>query len=74
MVLNAGKLHGVVDGEYDVYGPDVTDDDVTPKGIDRYSLDRIVVNQGDVGMLKARGASLYKRDGTTRIVRTNYHN
>ena len=70
MVLNAGKLHGVVDGEYDVYGPDVTDDKVTPEGIDRYSLDRIVVNHGDVDMLMSRGAALYKRDGTTSIVRT----
>ena len=65
VVLNAGKLHGVVDGEYDVYQPDVSDDEV----IGGSWIDKIEVKREDVDMLKSRGAALYKRDGSLRIVR-----
>ena len=70
VVLNAGKLHGVVDGEYDVYGPDVTDDEVNGDVITGKWIDKIEVKREDVDMLKSRGAALYKRDGELRIVRT----
>ena len=69
VVLNAGKLHGVIDGEYNIYTPDVADDELAQEVIDRYSINCINVNREDIGMLQSRGATLYQRDGTGITVR-----
>lgn len=61
VVLNAGKLHGVVDGEYDVYGPEIQGDDVSLEVIG-VPLDRIIINHDDIGMLKSRGKTVFVRD------------
>ena len=68
VVLNAGKLHGVVEGEYDVYAPELqltgkeTKDQLSPLVIGGYWVDRIIINQPDIGMLKSRGTAVYKRE------------
>ena len=58
VILNAGKLHGVVDGQYRVYGPNVTEEQVR---LIR-SIDVIDVMYNDIDMLKSRGVAMYKRD------------
>lgn len=58
VILNAGKLHGVVDGQYNVYGPHIKEEEIKWMR----SIDTIDVTVNDIDMLKSRGAAMYKRD------------
>lgn len=58
VILNAGKLHGVVDGQYNVYKPHITEEQAKLYRC----IDTIDVTVNDIDMLKSRGAAMYKRD------------
>lgn len=58
VILNAGKLHGVVDGQYNVYRPQITEEEAKLYRC----IDTIDVTVNDIDMLKSRGAAMYKRD------------
>ena len=58
VILNAGKLHGVVDGQYNVYKPHITEEEAKLYRC----IDTIDVTVNDIDMLKSRGAAMYKRD------------
>ena len=53
VVLNAGKLHGVVDGQYDVYKPDVTDDEVNSNATSDSKIGQIEVMKENIHALKS---------------------
>ena len=53
VVLNAGKLHGVVDGQYDVYKSDVTDDQVNSNATSDSKIGQIEVMEENIHALKS---------------------
>lgn len=68
--LNAGHLHGVVEGEYDVCRPEIPDETAASRNREKvygYYIDTIVINRGDINMLTSRGATPYKYDRDIRV-------
>ena len=53
VTLNAGKLHGVVDGQYDVYKPDVTDDELNSNATNDSKIGQIEVMEENIHALKS---------------------
>ena len=53
VTLNAGKLHGVVDGQYDVYKPDATDDEVNSNATNDTKIGQIEVMEENIHALKS---------------------
>lgn len=53
VVLNAGKLHGVVDGQYDVYKSDVTGDEVNSNATSDSKIGQIEVMEENIHTLKS---------------------
>ena len=53
VLLNAGKLHGVVDGQYDVYKLDVTDDEVNSNVTSDSKIGQIEVMEENIHALKS---------------------
>lgn len=62
-MLNGGWLQGIVDGEYDVYGPKFTDDMVDNETGDCFWRARIAVSPDDIEEIKSYGTVLFSRDG-----------
>lgn len=53
VVLNAGKLHGVVDGQYDVYKSDVTGDEVNSNATSDSKIGQIEVMEENIHAIKS---------------------
>ena len=53
VVLNAGKLHGVVDGQYDVYKSDVTGDEVNSNATSGSKIGQIEVMEENIHAIKS---------------------
>ena len=65
VTLNAGHLHGVVEGEYDVCRPEIPNETAASRNrekIYRYCIDTIAINRGEIDMLRSRGSTAYKSD------------
>ena len=60
VTLNAGKLHGVVDGQYDVYKPDVADDKVNSNATNDSKIGQIEVMEENIHALKSFAKVLEK--------------
>lgn len=53
VVLNAGKLHGVVDGQYDVYKSDVTGDEDNSNATSDSKIGQIEVMEENIHAIKS---------------------
>ena len=68
--LNAGHLHGVVEGEYDICREDTPDETAASRNREEiygYYIDTIMINAGDIDMLKSCGATPYKYDRKIQV-------
>lgn len=59
VVLNAGRLHGVVEGEYWICPPEATCE-VKPESNRLYFINKVVINNDDIEMAKSRGTVVEK--------------
>ncbi|XP_068735187.1 uncharacterized protein [Montipora capricornis] len=59
VVLQGGWLQGIVNGEYDVYDPELTDDMVDSKEVEDLWMAHIDVNPDDIEAIKSYGTVLY---------------
>ena len=58
-VLNAGWLQGVVDGEYDIYDPRLTDDIVGEYAAAGYCVARIDITKDNIHEIESYGAVMF---------------
>ena len=64
VVLQGGHLQGIVDGEYDVYDPRVTDERLDAEEKGPLWLGQINISENDIEAIKSYGTVLYtNRDG-----------
>ena len=61
VVLQGGWLQGVVDGEYNVYDPELPDDTVEPREVGGFWRAQIDVRPEDIKEIKSYGTVLYIR-------------
>ena len=67
VVLNGGWLQGVVDGEYDVFDPGLTDDMVGLEEVGCRWVGRIDIIKDAIEMIKSYGTVLFGREGGLRV-------
>lgn len=68
VVLNAGRLHGVVEGEYWICPPEATCE-VKPESNRLYFINKVVINNDDIEMAKSRGTVVEKAQDSKIQVR-----
>ncbi|XP_078353455.1 uncharacterized protein LOC144638138 [Oculina patagonica] len=67
VVLNGGWLQGVVDGEYDVFDPTLTDDMVGLDEVGGHWLGRIDITLDDIKMIKSDGTVLFSHEEGLKV-------